>query len=88
MEAELRRVREWAQTKIASGEEPPWAWYSYMKLREALDDVLGGMSATTTVSSQQSAERPATHLRLVADTDPPDSARSRRAGPAKPPLPM
>ena len=43
--AELERVREWALQKLATGEEPPWAWYQYMKLREALEAILAGMDA-------------------------------------------
>ena len=32
---ELEKVRAWANDKIATGTEPPWAWSQYMKLREA-----------------------------------------------------
>ena len=39
------RLRAWAQEELATGEEPPWAWYQYMKLRETLDAILGGMEA-------------------------------------------
>ena len=44
---ELEKVRQWADDKIAAGQEPPWAWYQYMKLRETLDAILSGMAATT-----------------------------------------
>ena len=36
-QAELQKMRDWADAKIAGGQEPPWAWYQYMKLRETLD---------------------------------------------------
>lgn len=81
MRADLERIREWAQAKIAAGEEPPWAWYQYMKLRETLDAILAGMDATTTTeSSQQSEQHPERHLRLVEDTDPQDTAPHRPVG--------
>ncbi len=67
---DLERVREWANAKLATGEEPPWAWYQYMKLRETLDAILAGMDAKCVVTvpedSQPAAQRPGTgHLRLV-----------------------
>lgn len=73
---ELERVREWALAKLSAGQEPPWAWYQFMKLRETLDAILLGMDAVTqqTESSQPAAARPGTHLRLVAATCSPDSA--------------
>jgi hypothetical protein len=37
---ELERVRDWALQKLATGQEPPWAWYQYTKLRETLDAIL------------------------------------------------
>lgn len=73
--ADLERMRAWAQAKLATGEEPPWAWYQYMKLRETLDAILGGMASTTlqTESSPQEAPRQGKHLRLVGATYSPDS---------------
>lgn len=79
---DLQRVRDWADAKIATGEEPPWAWFQYMKLRETLDAILAGMAATTlqTASSPVSEPRPGTGPRLVASNSPQDIARSRQAG--------
>lgn len=67
---ELQKVRDWAQEKISGGAEPPWAWYQYMKLRETMDAILGGMASTEAVtlpaSSPQEASLPGSgHLRLV-----------------------
>ena len=42
---ELQRLRTWADAKIATGQEPRWAWYQLMKLREALDAIIGQMEA-------------------------------------------
>ena len=38
-------MRKWADAKIATGQEPRWAWYQLMKLREALDALIGEMEA-------------------------------------------
>lgn len=76
----LQQVRDWAQAKIDSRTEPPWAWYQYMKLLETIDSILAGMSVTTTESSLQSDQRPGTHLRLVDPSDPQGSVPHRPAG--------
>ena len=47
MREELERIRAWADAKIAAGQEPPWAWYQYMKLRETLDAILAEMDAVS-----------------------------------------
>lgn len=47
--ADLERMRSWADAKIATGEEPPWAWYQYMKLRETLDAIIAGMASTQAI---------------------------------------
>jgi hypothetical protein len=81
MRDELQKVRDWANEKIAAGQEPPWAWYQYMKLRETCDAILTGMEATTPLEgSPQSALHPGAHLRLVEDTCPQGSAPHRPAG--------
>lgn len=79
--AELEKVREWAMQKLATGEEPPWAWYQYMKLRETLDAILAGMDAVTpqTENSPEGAPRKGTRLRLADATRSPNTARRRRA---------
>ena len=87
--AELQRVLDWANEKLATGEEPPWAWYQYMKLRETLEAIMSGMDAVTPQkgSSLQSASQPERRLRLVESKYPQDSVRPHPNG--KPvPLPM
>lgn len=79
-QADLQKVREWAHEKIAAGEEPPWAWYQFMKLRETLDAIISGMDCVTTENLQQSAEHPETRLQLVESTDPQDNAQPRPVG--------
>ncbi len=73
---ELQRVRDWADAKIATGAEPPWAWYQLMKLRETLDAILAGMEATMRPleGSPESQQRSGSVLRLVVCNNSPDSA--------------
>jgi hypothetical protein len=80
--AELERVREWALQKRATGAEPPWPWYQFMKLRETLDAILARMDAVTpqTKNSPQEAPQPGRHLRLVEATRSPDIAQRHQAG--------
>jgi hypothetical protein len=87
MEAELERVRAWAKDKLQGGEEPPWAWYQYMKLVETVDAILAGRRATTE-NSLQSGPHPATHLRLVETTCPRDSVQTHPGRTPWGPLPM
>jgi hypothetical protein len=75
--AELSRARQWAQSKIDAGSEPPWAWYQYMKLIESIDAILAGMAVITTENSQQSEERPGVRLRLVGSTCRRDASQPR-----------
>jgi len=42
---DLNNVRVWAQDKINAGQEPPWAWYQYMKLVETIDAIQASMGA-------------------------------------------
>ena len=77
---QLQQVRDWAQAKINTGAEPPWAWYQYMKLVETADAILSGMAATTTANSPQSDQHPEKHLQLVDSTRPPDGAQPHPIG--------
>lgn len=75
MDKQLEAVRDWAKAKIAAGQEPPWAWYQYMKLIEAVDAVLEGQRCVVTREHSPRAEqRLDVHLRLVDSTVPQDSA--------------
>jgi len=85
----LEAVRNWAKEKIASGSEPPWAWYQYMKLIETLDAILGGQACVTTKeSSPQSESRPGVHLQLVGPKYSQDIAQSHPDRAETIPLPM
>ena len=80
MKEELQKIRDWADAKIKTGKEPPWAWYQYMKLIETADALLAGMECVTTENSQQSEQHPAKHLRLADSSDQRDNARHRPIG--------
>ena len=85
---ELRSVRESVAQRLKEGQEPPWSWFTLMKLQEALDETIAGLSCGSMQqkeSSQQSAEHPGTHLRLVDATCPQDTAQPH---PGAPRLPM
>lgn len=88
-EQQLQAMRDWAKEKIASGSEPPWAWFQYMKLIETLDAILNSQaSVITKENSPQSELRPGGHLRLVGSTRLPDGARLHPDPFECPPLPM
>ncbi len=79
--AELQKILDWTYDKLATGAEPPWAWYQYMKLRETLEAIISGMEAATpTKSSPLSEPHSESSLRLVVDNDPQDSAQHHLAG--------
>lgn len=86
MQDELKKILAWADSKIAAGEEPPWAWYQYMKLKEATEAILKGMESAASSqpsavsskeNSRQSEQRSETHLQLVASTDRRDTVPHR-----------
>jgi hypothetical protein len=79
--ADLERIHEWAGDKIGAGNEPPWAWYQYMKLRETIDAILDGMSVVSpTAGSPQSDQRQGSGLRLAVCNDSQEIARRRLRG--------
>jgi hypothetical protein len=79
--ADLERIHEWAGDKIGAGNEPPWAWYQYMKLRETLDAILAGMdSVSPTANLQQSGSHQGAVLRLVDSKHQQDTAQHHLSG--------
>ena len=81
---DLLAVRTWAQDAIhgSTVNPPPWEWYQYMKLVEAIDALMNGMSIPVasvqilTANSQQPEQRQGiarqqTGLRLVQDNSQP-----------------
>jgi hypothetical protein len=80
--ADLQKVLNWANEKLSTGAEPPWAWYQYMKLREALEAIMSGTEATMPqMESSPQSEGPAgTGLRLVASNTQKDSGELPATG--------
>lgn len=72
----LDDVLEWANQKLADGQEPPWSWYQFMKLRESIEAIRTGvMVAAISENSPQSVERPASAHPPKACIVPLDTAR-------------
>lgn len=62
-EADLARVRDWADGQLADRNVPPWSTFLLSRLSETLAALLAGMAATRGVDSRFAEEPP---LRLVA----------------------
>jgi len=79
MQRRLREVRDWAKRKIDSRQEPPWAWYQYMKLVETCDAILAGKGAVTqqTESSPQLEQHQENVIQLAGSTPRQGAARRR-----------
>jgi len=89
MTKSLEDVRDWAKAKIASGNEPPWAWFQYMKLIETVDAILGGQATvTTTENLPQLVQHQDVRLRLVDPNCRPSNAQCHPDVPASPRMPM
>ncbi|HEY3516015.1 MAG TPA: hypothetical protein VGL98_03130 [Gammaproteobacteria bacterium] len=43
----LALCRDWAEGRVASGNEPPWAWYQYMKLIETVTAIQTSRAAVS-----------------------------------------
>lgn len=48
----LKEILAWAKDKAHIGNEPPWAWYQYMKLIDAVESILKGMDSTITPTQE------------------------------------
>jgi hypothetical protein len=78
----LRVLKNWAEQRIASGTEPPWAWYQYMKLIETVAAIQSGR-AVVAPATVDSAARPRAESGVKAD-----EVTRRRRRREDPPLPM
>jgi hypothetical protein len=83
---ELQRLRNWADAKVTAGQEPLWTWYQYMKLREALEAIIGGMecAAIQMESSRLAREHPDNGPRLVVSNTQPGGAPKREGSVQRP----
>ena len=66
----LAICRGWAEGRVASGNEPPWAWYQYMKLIETVAAIQTSRAAVAEgVSASVQTEIPASPPKREAVTD-------------------
>ena len=90
----LELCRHWAEGRVATGNEPPWAWYQYMKLIETVSAIQTSRAAVAPVGGGTLAvrERPApSHPKRddpVADIGAQRRRRKRDDDDGDPPLPM
>ena len=87
----LELCRHWAEGRVATGNEPPWAWYQYMKLIETVSAIQTSRAAaslsgagTLAVGGRPAPSRPKRDP--VADIGA--QRRRRRRNDEEPPLPM
>jgi hypothetical protein len=77
----LALCRDWAEGRVASGNEPPWAWYQYMKLIETVAAIQTGraaVSAGVLAGEPQRVQAPAPGANREAVTDIGARRRQRR----------
>jgi hypothetical protein len=86
----LALLRKWAEGRVAAGGEPPWAWYQYMKLIEAVAAIQTGRAAVMPSTAGSLAAGPAASVapRPKADEVADIGMRRRRRRRGDPPLPM
>ena len=83
-------LKNWAERRIRSGNEPPWAWYQYMKLVETVAAIQTGRASVSPSTAGSLAAEP----RLAAPPRPKEDGvadigkRRRRRRREDPPLPM
>ena len=84
----LALCRDWAEGRVASGNEPPWAWYQYMKLIETVAAIQTGRRAVA--SESPGVRPPASGPQPKADgvSDIGVRRRQRDDEDDEPPLPM
>jgi hypothetical protein len=96
MERRIDRCLElclhWAESRVATGNEPPWAWYQYMKLIETVEAIqtsraAASPSAGATRAARQRSAASGPKTERVADIGT-QRRRRRRDDDEEPPLPM
>jgi len=65
---DLEHLWAWANDKLATGEQPPWAWEQYVKLCEMLDVISARMAGSKVSGSSRYTQRQSAHLRLIANS--------------------
>jgi hypothetical protein len=85
----LAVLRNWAEERVAAGNEPPWAWYQYMKLIETVAAIQTGRAAVTpSTKGSLAVQAPRLPPRRKGDAVADIGTRRRRRRRDDPPLPM
>ena len=76
-----KAVLDWAEGKLPSGDDSPWAKFDYLKLRETLEAIVLYMEATTQQmdsppDSSPMETQPEAAPRLVVSNDQPENAEA------------
>lgn len=65
---------DWDAPNLSAGEEPAWASFDYLKLRETLETIVAAMEASAQDVAEDADSPPAAKLQLVVSNDEPGSA--------------
>jgi hypothetical protein len=85
----LAYLRDWAEKRVATGNEPPWAWYQYMKLIETVAAIQTGRAAVMPLAAGSLAVEPPGSGPRPKEGEVADiGTRRRRRRREDPPLPM
>ena len=85
----LATLRNWAEQRVSTGGEPPWAWYQYMKLIETVAAIQAGRaSVSPSTAGSLAVEPPSAAPRPKVDGVADIDKRRRRRRREDPPLPM
>ena len=76
-----KAILGWAEGKLPSGDDSPWAKFDYLKLRETLEAIVLCMEATTQQKesppdSSPTEPQPKATPRLLVSNDQPGNAES------------
>ena len=67
----LAAAIDWADVRLRSGTEPPWAYYRLMQLKEAATELLAGITSTS-VSSEANSSSDVVRLDVARRLSNPD----------------
>lgn len=76
----LRTVGKWAQSKVDSGEEPPWTFHKLKQLAQITSELADGMDAAIMIETDR-AERPKAPALLPENVIAIESFRSAQNAP-------
>lgn len=81
IDRKLEDVLDWVNYTLREGQEPPWSWYQFMKLREAIEAIRTGEMVLPMEDLPQLAGHQETDLRPKGHIVQLDNARCHRGKP-------